>query len=601
MKVKRSEAAAVQRLIDSLASWQTNRARLAAIAESERAIPQVLGTLRDEEHGLASQLTAMASEEARLSRLIAEVDRGQSELRNLLSQLQGHIRTGTCPLCGEDHGSKDELVLRIQRHVAADAAGSARNDLASVREKSRQLAEQLAGNKRRQQTLNEQIVSLNDEHAGLDGQIARFINSATELGIVIEPSGSTAAEQLQMHLNQVRQEIDELNRQVQNTNVAIGAARAALTEANNLLAIKVTEETNRKEALVRQKAESARIQNDSRLNQISLDIDSEQLTRDVQLNLEQLANSKAEAAKAQGEATQKRTEMGMLQNESVSLKGQLQALRTRLAPLQRTVTQFAARLEEASLPTNAGEETLLSLMAEESRVQAQLLALRDSTSNLELAIDAATTAAALTTLQQNIRNKERAVEAAAQKRNQHQPWLAYFTKLARLVSEQQNEAISSFTREYGPRTSIIQRRLRSVYGFDDIEIQSKESTISVRVKRHGEELRPTDYFSQSQQQTLLLGLFLTACISQTWSGFAPVFMDDPVTHFDDLNTYAFLDLIVGLLESDVGKRQFIISTCDEKLLQLARQKFHHLGERAVFYRFDAIGPEGPVVEKIGLS
>ena len=191
------------------------------------------------------------------------------------------------------------------------------------------------------------------------------------------------------------------------------------------------------------------------------------------------------------------------------------------------------------------------------------------------------TAAALTTLQQNVRNKEKAVATAARKRDQHQPWLAYFTKLSRLVSSQQNEAIADFTSEYGPRTSIIQRRLRSVYGFDDIEIQSHESTISVRVKRHGEELRPTDYFSQSQQQTLLLGLFLTACISQTWSGFGPVFMDDPVTHFDDLNTYAFLDLIVGLLDSDYGKRQFIISTCDEKLLQLARQKFRHLGERGV--------------------
>ena len=280
------------------------------------------------------------------------------------------------------------------------------------------------------------------------------------------------------------------------------------------------------------------------------------------------------------------------------MKAQLQTLRTQLSNLQRTVTQLTARLQESKLPTDASEEMLLSLIAEESRQQAQLLALRDSISSLELAIDAVTTAAALTTLQQNVRNKEKAVETAARKRDQHQPWLAYFTRLSRLVSSQQNEAIANFTSEYGPRTSVIQRRLRSVYGFDDIEIQSHESTISVRVKRDGEVLRPTDYFSQSQQQTLLLGLFLTACISQTWSGFAPVFMDDPVTHFDDLNTYAFLDLIVGLLESDVGKRQFIISTCDEKLLQLARQKFRHLGEKAVFYRFDAIGPEGPVVEKI---
>ena len=104
-----------------------------------------------------------------------------------------------------------------------------------------------------------------------------------------------------------------------------------------------------------------------------------------------------------------------------------------------------------------------------------------------------------------------------------------------------------------------------------------------------------------QQQTLLLGLFLTACISQTWSALSPVFLDDPVTHFDDLNTYAFLDLIVGLLESDFGKRQFIISTCDEKFLQLAQHKFRHLGERAKFYRFSAIGAEGPVVDEIGLS
>ena len=61
-----------------------------------------------------------------------------------------------------------------------------------------------------------------------------------------------------------------------------------------------------------------------------------------------------------------------------------------------------------------------------------------------------------------------------------------------------------------------------------------------------------------------------------------------------------VDLIVGLLESDVGKRQFIISTCDEKLLQLARQKFRHLGDSAVFYRFDAIGPEGPLAEKLSV-
>ena len=279
------------------------------------------------------------------------------------------------------------------------------------------------------------------------------------------------------------------------------------------------------------------------------------------------------------------------------MKTQSASLRTQLTNLQRRVAQINAQLEESKLPFDISEDKLNSMITEELRTQEQLVTLRDSVSNLELAIDAATTAAALTQLLQNIRNKEKAVVAAARRRDQHQPWLNYFKELSRLVSSQQNEAIANFTREYGPRTSVIQRRLRSVYGFDDIEILSRESTISVRVKRHGEELRPTDYFSQSQQQTLYLGLFLTACISQTWSAFSPVFLDDPVTHFDDLNTYAFLDLIVGLLESNVGRRQFLISTCDERLLQLARQKFRHVGESAKFYRFSAIGPEGPVVEE----
>ena len=62
--------------------------------------------------------------------------------------------------------------------------------------------------------------------------------------------------------------------------------------------------------------------------------------------------------------------------------------------------------------------------------------------------------------------------------------------------------------------------------------------------------------------------------------------------------YTFLDLLFGLIDSEVVRRQFIISTCDEKFLQLARQKFRHLGDGAKFYRFTSIGADGPSVEEI---
>ena len=71
-----------------------------------------------------------------------------------------------------------------------------------------------------------------------------------------------------------------------------------------------------------------------------------------------------------------------------------------------------------------------------------------------------------------------------------------------------------------------------------------------------------------------------------------------MTHFDDLNAYAFLDLVRGLLESDSGAQQFVISSCDEKFFELACEKFSYMGDAARFYRFTGIGKEGPEVSML---
>lgn len=237
----------------------------------------------------------------------------------------------------------------------------------------------------------------------------------------------------------------------------------------------------------------------------------------------------------------------------------------------------------------------------EAARQTHLAELNETTANLEIAMDAATTAAALRQMQQNFRTKEEEVANEAIDKAQCEPWHRYFENVIKILLAEQNKAIANFTKAYGPRTSIIQVRLRSVYGFEDIEMQTRNGTIVVRVRRNGEELRPIDYFSQSQIQTLLLGLFVAASTSQTWSGFCPVLLDDPVTHFDDLNVYSFLDLIAGLLETERGRRQFIISTCDQKLMKLARQKFRTGEGSVVFYRFTDIGSDGPTVEEMAFG
>jgi exonuclease SbcC len=599
LQATRATLLAAKALQQVVPNWQVNLARLATVLLSEKTQFKELETLRVERRELAPQAITVNEEEQRLVRQISEIDKNQSEMRTLVSKLQGHVTTGTCPLCGEEHGSKSQLLERIQKHVAADAASGARADLTVVRERAKKLAERVAANNQKQEAVEVQLAALKNERIRLESEIAHFTTSASKLAIAVEAEGApTPVEQIGILASRLQLEVAELEKSAQAAGTAVEAARVTLTNAKILVGAKKTEAAAKQVTIERLREETNRLRADTRLTQISLDIEPSQLAELTQLNLNNLTDFKAEAAKAEAEANKKKTEMGGLRQEFTSLKAQLAAIRTQLGNLLKSVTQITAKLEEFKLPLDSSEKSLLALISEESRLLAQLIALQDSTSNLELAMDAATTAAALTTLRQTVRNREKALAQAVVKRDQHKPWLKYFEEVSRLLSSQQSDAIANFTHEYGPRTSVIQRRLRSVYGFDDIEIRSRESTISVRVKRNGEELRPIDYFSQSQQQTLLLGLFLTACSSQTWSAFSPVFLDDPVTHFDDLNTYAFLDLVVGLLESEVYKRQFVISTCDEKLLQLARQKFRHLGDSAKFYQFTAIGSDGPTVQNI---
>jgi exonuclease SbcC len=595
---KRSELTRLDILNKSTLEWQANRVRLAAANEAEQTSLRSLESLRGEERQLSLQVAALTAEELRLSRQLAEADRSQSELKKLLSQLQGHISNGVCPLCGEDHGSKDELVRRIQNHLDADASSIIRADLNDAKAKVRQIAERVATNKEKRQAIEEQLANLENERDKLKAQIAQFEDSAAQFIVISEAPIQSQIEKLRILQDSSQTEISELSRQAHELNVALSTANSLLAKTRESIATIAVAIADAQETLPRLQDEVNRLHNDSRAGQVPFDINPEQLANLEQLNVQDLAGLDADVSKAEGDVGQKQIQVNVFREETAALRLQLASLQAQISNLQKAVTQVTARLAESQLPPDVRESTILGLIGEESRVQAQFVALRDSAASIELAVDAATTSAALGQMLQNVRGKEEALALKIRKRDQHRSWLKYFEDLARLIMSQQSHAIDNFTHEYGPRASVIQQRLRAVYGFDEIDIRSHESTISVRVKRQGEELRPTDYFSQSQQQTLLLSLFLTACLSQTWSALSTVFLDDPVAHFDDLNTYAFLDLIVGLLKSDAGQRQFVLSTCDEKFLQLARQKFRHLGTRAKFYIFSAISSDGPIIDEL---
>ena len=580
-------------------SWMAARVRLVENVEAEKNLALVLGQQHFETHELNERLETANAEVARLAIIVADIDHNRSSLRQLVSQLQEHILSGVCPVCGDDHGSVEALQARLRDRPDVDPANGLRAALIEARSAVQALVNRVNEKAQEARQTQLRVERLKSDREQLLGETARFEEALASFGIVVTSDGGATLEELNRRRTERRNEIGRLTEAVNQSNHERESAKKALEQARESVAIRMRE----RDALLR---DLAAIQ--SQLGAIRADprayrLDDLASSSDDVLSL--LATSTQASSALDEQFTVARATVADAKAICDAVLGEVRALETELASIRRQVVDLEAavadsrsRFEEAGTATDTNQDALLALVSRESQMRTKCETLVQALTNLEVSVDAATTAAAFSSLRQGVAAKQRALKVAKRRSDQHAPWLEYFGRLRKQLTTQQDNAVSDFVNDYGPRTSVIQRRLRSIYGFDDIEIQSHESAIRVRVRRGGEELRPIDYFSQSQQQTLLLGLFLTTCISQTWSTLSTVFLDDPVTHFDDLNTYAFLDLILGLIESDESHRQFVISTCDEKLLLLARQRFHHLGPGARFYSFSAIDDDGPVVEAV---
>ena len=480
----------------------------------------------------------------------------------------------------------------------ADVASETRQRLQQIRDKiiiNKQALAELAAKKF---ATEQQQTALQAEKTQLDAALTAYVRSTGNAGLFPDSPAGQFTDDLRRQIAALKAEVTQQDVATKESQRRLALLRESLAANRQTSRQKQFEHDEKTKTLTAVRAELGRMRADPRLGQVSLEIDTEQLIAAERLASEQLTQIKGDLQAAEPAAAQRKTEFVAARQILVAIRPEVQNLRSQIAANKKWIAEFEARLVAMKLSPDLTPDALAILVKDESQLQAELALLGDSTTNLELAIDAATTAAALARLTDSVHAAERRKAAAEVERQRLKPWSDFFEELRTLLSAQQDSAIATFTREYGPRTSVIQRRLRSVYGFDDIVLSPDKSDIVVRATRRGEPLRPIDYFSQSQQQTLLLALFLTACSSQTWSNFCPVLLDDPVTHFDDLNTYAFLDLIVGMLDAPNGPRQFILSTCDERLFQLARQKFRHLGSGAGFYMFSSSGKDGPQIEAV---
>lgn len=596
LKAASARRASVQSLEEAATLWSQSAPVLAELESSVPEAQAILRTLREQREVAQEAVRAQTVVLDRAEREVNDAKDSRNQVNALVAELRGHVDGSTCQMCGHDHGSMEALLQAIDRRFEQadrvlqllESAAKERSTLELRHDQMREAVERCAQHELR-------VAQLLNQQAELAQKRSNYETSLTTIGLALT---SQTPQQLKQLSSQVHEHerlaagtVSTRRESLASADTAVFAAQAGLQEI--LQRQKVTEE-----ALESAKQRLNELVSDANRGSVSLASSLQVLTdaRDaveMQLHSARAAVGSAVAQYENQKAVHAATKAAVVAARTSHLQA-AQEWTAHEARVQAILSELAA----ANFDSSVTQDELRQRIEVEAGRAATALNLAGKVAELEVAVDTAATSAAFQSIRQRIQDKEKLVQEATARAQELHPWVAYFTEITKLLSTQQSFATEHFIDQYGPRTAVIQQRLRPVYGFDGIEVTSKDKTISISVNRKDEKLRPTDYFSQSQVQTLVLGLFLTACSSQTWSGFSSIMMDDPVTHFDDLNTYALLDLILGLQSSSEGERQFVISTCDEKLLQLARHKFRHLGSAAKFYRFQAIGLDGPMVSEI---
>ncbi len=493
----------------------------------------------------------------KLENEISLIRKDESELLTILDNIEGFVKNSVCPVCGTDHHTKKVLLQKIKQQKTRRSP----RDEATIKgfqkeqKEFNKLKEKLTSLKKEIPTIQEHEKSISDNLHQLERTACEFQEGAKRLGLKINRN---LAKTIDSKLEQMR---------IQKKYAALNCdLEDVILEA--------------------------------KIKKLPLDVDVEELQKALYKAKQQLLEVQ-EGIREQ--ETQKKTiekQLSLANDNLKTLKERQATINIDIDNLARKISEYEGDLAKLDLKVDANIETIQSKKAKLQTQTKKVSVIKDDIIRLETATDSAQSSARLAELDSEIAKTKAKLSKQQTEIEEIKKAIDYFEKIGAALSTRKNKAVSEYTSNFGPLTSIIQGKLRSVYGFGPVSLKSKTGKIYVQVSRKSEELRPIDYFSDSQNQILMLSLFLAAGRTQTWSLFAPIFMDDPITHFDDLNAYAFVELIRGLVDDANRNRQFIISTSDESLWDLFRRRFSTLNGKAIMYKFVAIGDEGPIVKRI---
>jgi exonuclease SbcC len=589
--VVRQRLADLTRVRDQWTEWvQRSSVRAQRVKALTDALLAVDTAGRQESESAEAFSLAQKEEESAAAEVKA-FETAQTDLQNLLARLEAYVVDSKCPACGADHESSDLVLSRLRDHRRTTAMSAQANErLAQLSQRLAMTRADFSNFQTASREAKVRVDSLQAEIGDIDRRDAAFAADAARIGVPLPQLGDTLrgaideATQRELLLVQTSLELrEEVNR--------VRDERTSLASAVQSLSDQLAKIRQAADGLV---SEIDKIRAEARARESDLEIAPSVLeeldTRAIEGQQKLLETLTAKRTERDAAAKRVAESSRNVQSHQKASQATEKAIRTgheRLGTHERDLELLLGKGRTHAALSEALEENV-------GRIQ-QLESMKQEIISFEIAVDSAATAAAAARIRVGLKEIDSDAERVTAENAKEQKWAEQFRRIEVGLAKTQEDAVAGYTNIYGPLTSTIQRRLRAVSGFGDIVLKPERSSIEVNVLRNGEQLPPTDYFSQSQQQILMLSLFLTACVTQTWSSFAPILLDDPISNFDDLNGYALLDLIGGLVEEEPGRRQFVFALCDERMFKLARQRFRHLSGGLRVFSFQSFGADGPTV------
>ncbi len=572
------------------------------VADIQTRLATAREDLREAEERLAQadkdlQVAKLARElrEPEYQRAVA----AQANIENLLDSIQRHVQDESCPLCGSRFESAEALLASIRRQRESvspysDVTTAYQALLASEMQAGDQFRVAAAG-------VNVAAAAI-EELAGLqtaaDQRFKEFRARLTTARIT-----GTHADELRASLTARK---EELNDYLASTK---DAAEKAARHVEGLQASLIKEAAKRKGVQDRVTVLERTIQDladqintlDVRFSQVFPGVKDLEPSLSTEIASIEKSIDAVTASIQRLQATRKDyIEAGQaLHARRLGLAETRAQLLAELSALHQSVAAFRLKLRTLAVSDDGDANSLARVTRQETDHTEAIGALAAKALVILTALRARETRLRLLETRQKLDALKTSIGEREEQLRRVREGTAICSAIEALLRRERQKAIEIHIAAYGPMITMIQQRLRSVYGFGGVQLEARGGEARVRVEWRSKSVHvpPTDFFSDSQRQILMLSIFMAGGLRQNWSGFAPVLLDDPVTHFDDLNAYAFVELIRGIVATSPNEWQFIVSTCEQRLFDLMQKKFARMPSGAIFYEFIGMTEKGPIVER----